>query len=116
MKVIAIDTTEDIVGWGTPTGLKSGFTEYVVNGAYTGEETNISQLDVTAVIKEITKLVILDRLDALGKAEDAVAILELPQNKKKKYRWDCATIISIDDTDVIAIIEAVGVDPAVILY
>ena len=62
----------------------------------------------------IDKLIIVDRLIAFGKLPDALTALN--SDTTKKARWDAATQIAVDDTDVIAVLTAIGVEPNTVLY
>jgi hypothetical protein len=59
------------------------------------------------------KLLILDRLIAAGKADAAMTALDAAP--LMRLRWDAAVEIYSDDADVIALLTAIGADPAVIL-
>ena len=65
-------------------------------------------------ITYIPKLAIVDRLIALGKLSDALAVLN--SDATKKARWDAATEIATDDADVIAVLTALGIDASQVLY
>ncbi|OGV36148.1 MAG: hypothetical protein A2020_12145 [Lentisphaerae bacterium GWF2_45_14] len=63
----------------------------------------------------ISKLVLTDRLIALGKLSDALNALN--SDTVKKARWDASTEIAIDDADVIAVLTAIGItNTSTILY
>jgi hypothetical protein len=63
----------------------------------------------------VPKLLIVDRLIAADKDGAAYAALEATGNERLKRRWDAAVQVRSDDADAIALLTAVGADPAVIL-
>ncbi len=71
-------------------------------------------LSILDDVKYIPKLVIVDRLIALGKLADALTALN--SDVEKKARWDAATQIALDDADVIAVLTALGIDASQVLY
>ncbi len=73
------------------------------NGEITSEE-NQKKKDA---IKEIRKLHIVDSLIEFGKINDAVAALNA--DSIKKFRWDSAQMIKVDDADFLALLSAIGV-------
>lgn len=76
----------------------------------------IDAADLTIIddVREISKLVIVDRLIALGKIEDAMTALNA--NAVAKLRWDAAVSVKIDDPDVIALLQAISVNLEDVLY
>lgn len=61
---------------------------------------------------------IVRRLEAAGVSEQALAVLDAPQNavlKARFYTIDAAGGIPADDPDAIALVQAAGGDPASIL-
>ncbi len=66
-----------------------------------------------ASIKEVRKLHIVDRLNALGKFDAAMSALNA--DALKKERWNAATMIAVDDSDFLALISALGVTMTQIL-
>lgn len=94
--------------------VKPDFSLAQIIGEYTGNETNISELEIENIVKEITKLAIIDRLIAIDRIDDALTALE--SDTIAKARWEAAISIKINDPDVIALLTAIGVDPETILY
>lgn len=62
---------------------------------------------------KVSKLVIVDRLIALGKANDALTVLAA--NPILKLRWDATTMVSNDNAEAIGLLRSIGLDPAEIL-
>ena len=58
---------------------------------------------------------IVRRLEAAGVASQAIAVLEQPENAVLKWRFTTLTGVPADDPDAIALVQAAGADPAVIL-
>lgn len=74
-----------------------------------------AELSILNDIVYIDKLVLTDRLIALGKLSEAQTALN--SDATKKARWDAATEIALDDTDVIAVLTAIGItDTSTVLY
>jgi hypothetical protein len=65
-------------------------------------------------VKEISRLLIVDRLIAAGKLDAANDALSA--DAAKLARWSAATSIRIDDPDVIALLTAIGAAPSAILH
>jgi len=65
-------------------------------------------------IKYISKLTIVDRLEAIGKR--ALVKAALANNEYANDRWNAATEIAINDTQVIELLTACGIDAGTILY
>ncbi len=61
----------------------------------------------------VPKLTIVDRLIAAG--QDDAAFQALAADARKQRRWDAATDVWSDDADALALLAAIGADPAVIL-
>ena len=73
-----------------------------------------ADLSILDDIVYIDKLVLTDRLIALDKLPDALTALN--SDTTKKARWDAATVIALNDADVIAVLAAIGIDPDAVLY
>ncbi len=111
-------------GWGVerlPKGREENFTEIEPHMDSNGNPLPQDWVDGAWVIAsdevlpaEISKLDIIDRLIALEKAEQALTLLG--SDAVKKARWDAATVIYDNDTDVIAVLTAIEVDPNDILF
>ena len=99
---------------GKVSGLNTELSIVEINGEFTGQETNVSELNVTYIPKEIESHEVVKRLKATGKLADALAILEMDQENKALFFT--ATVIDDNDADVIAVIEAVGLTASDILY
>lgn len=65
-------------------------------------------------IKYISKLAIVDRLEAIGKRD--LVKTALTNNEYANDRWNAATEIATDDPDVIMVLAAIGIDPDAVLY
>jgi len=65
-------------------------------------------------IKYISKLTIVDRLEAIGKRE--LVKTALTNNEYANDRWNAATEIAVDDAQVIGLLTACGIDAGTILY
>lgn len=67
--------------------------------------------------RRVSKQTILDRLDAAGKLDTAVAALQQPSMRKQFARWTLPgrTHVNADDPDTVAFVQALGLLPAVIL-
>ena len=91
-------------------------TEDATDDEKTAAQAVIDEADLSILddIVYIDKLVIVDRLIALGKLSDALVALN--SDVTKKARWDAATEIATDDSDVIMVLSAIGVDPSAVLY
>lgn len=63
--------------------------------------------------KMIAKLQIVERLDEMGLLDHALDAIEA--DRKTKARWDAAVEIANDDPTALALLAAIGADPAVIL-
>lgn len=61
--------------------------------------------------REISKLVVVDRLEAAGLGDVADAAL----TGQAKRRWNAATSLYVDDPDVVGFLQAIGADPDLIL-
>lgn len=61
----------------------------------------------------IPKLAIVDRLDAAGLLDAALDAIEA--DRRTKARWDAASEIANDDPTALALLAAIGADPAAIL-
>ncbi len=72
---------------------------------------------------EVPQLVVVRRLIAAGKLRDALAALQLDAAAGKltdaelalRESWRAASAINNDDPDALALLAAIGADPAVIL-
>lgn len=73
-----------------------------------------ADLSILADIKYISKLAVVDRLEAIGERETVKAALA--QNPYMLDRWDAATEISIADEQVRNLLTSCGIDPDLILY
>ena len=74
-----------------------------------------ADLSILDDIVYISKLTIMDRLEALGLQETAVTALN--SDAVKLARWNAATEIASDDADVIAVLTAIGItDTSTVLY
>jgi hypothetical protein len=62
----------------------------------------------------VRKSVIVDRLQAVGKLADARAALDAADLYTRE-RWDTRDAIYADDAAAIALLNAIGADPAAIL-
>lgn len=82
----------------------------------TTQQTRIAELE-TALGENgrhlVPKLVIIDRLIAVGLLD--VALAALAADVVAKARWDAATAVYTDDATAIALMTAIGADPTVIL-
>lgn len=58
---------------------------------------------------------IVRRLEEAGFAEAALQVIDAPENAVLKARFYTLGAIPADDTEAIALVEAAGADPAVIL-
>ena len=63
--------------------------------------------------REVSKLAIVDRLEAAGLR--AAAKTALAQDDLRQDRWDNAVAVRADDADVRTLLTAIGADPDVIL-
>lgn len=73
-----------------------------------------ADLSILADIKYISKLTIVDRLEAMGERENVKAALA--QYPYMLDRWNAATEISTSDAQVRNLFAACGIDPDLILY
>ncbi len=66
--------------------------------------------------RRVDKWLIIERVNAAGKAAEADALLNMPGNEFAKFRW-LAPVESVyfDDADTVAMIVALGLDPDEIL-
>ncbi|WP_156911728.1 hypothetical protein [Kaistia adipata] len=66
--------------------------------------------------RRVEKWLIIERVNAAGKAAAADALLNLPGNEFAKFRW-LAPVESVffDDPDTVAMVEALELDPDVIM-
>ena len=62
----------------------------------------------------ISKLTIMNRLNAVGMLIQAISILN--SDPVKSAKWNAATEIAINDPDVILVLTAIGIDPSAVLY
>jgi hypothetical protein len=99
---------------GEVNGLNSELAIAEITGSYSGNETNISELNIENIPTEISKLTIVDRLISAGKLSDAMTALE--SDTTAKARWEAAVSININDPDVITLLNSISVDPETILY
>ena len=92
------------------------FKETATTEQITAARAIINKADISILddIVYIPKLIIIDRLIALDKLPDALAVLN--SDATKKARWDAATEIATDDSDVIMVLAAIGIDPDAVLY
>lgn len=89
---------------------------YMLNGKTRPVPPGIANMPpavATTERREVSKLLIVDRLIAASKAEAAMAALG--SDAVAKLRWDAATAIYADDPAVLGLLAAIGADPAVIL-
>ncbi len=89
------------------------------------EATNFQKLAAESIfanwtdpveVKEILRSTIIERLESVNKFDDAIAVMEQPENLKAKYKWFSMVAIRIDDSDVRAVLNAISVNPDEILY
>lgn len=66
--------------------------------------------------KEILRSTIIERLEAINKFDDAITIMEQPENLRAKYKWFSMVAIRIDDSDVRSVLNAISVNPDTMLY
>ncbi len=64
-------------------------------------------------VYEISKVTVIDRLEAAGKFDAVLAILQA--NTLQYERWQAVTTIKSDNAEVLAVLGAVGADVAIIL-
>lgn len=60
--------------------------------------------------KEILRSTIIERLEALDKYEEAIMLMEQPENIKLRYKWFSMNSIYVDDPDVITLLTAIGAE------
>ena len=93
-----------------PTGTGNrDYQEYLASGAVAAE-----YVAPPSPPRYIAKLDIIDRLNAAGKLDASLSALA-SASTLQRARWDNAVQISADDTDVIAMLQAIGADPVTIL-
>lgn len=63
--------------------------------------------------RRVKKMLIIERLEAAGKAE--AAIIALTQDPVALFKWNAALDIPADNPQLLAILAEIGADPAVIL-
>jgi hypothetical protein len=66
--------------------------------------------------RRVQKWLIIERVDAAGKASAAKALLDMPGSEAALFRW-YAPVDSVyfDDPATVAMVEALGLDPEVIM-
>jgi len=108
---------------GISVGKASDKTTWTFNATDTATDEQIAaaqavidaaDLSILNDVVYIDKLVIVDRLVALGKLSDALTALN--SDVEKKARWDAATKIALDDADVVLVLNSIGIEIANILY
>ena len=96
----------------TVSGLADGLA--TATGEYAGTERNISEIsDLTIDIQYIPARTVFERLKVIGKDEEILSMLT------KSQLFNVSTLeegIAVNDSEVIAILTAIGVDPGTILY
>lgn len=95
-----------------------------IGQADTNRMTRIATMDdLIAVLRAanvppyhtVTSYRIVRRLEEAGLAESALQVIEAPENAVLKARFYTLGAIPADDPDAIALVQAAGADPAVIL-
>jgi len=96
----------------TVSGLAEGLA--TATGEYSGTERNISEIaDAIKDVTYITARTVFERLVAINKAE--IVIGALTQIQLVNF-LTLKEGIAVNDSEVIAILTAIGVDPGTILY
>lgn len=74
---------------------------------------HFTEINEVAMVKILSKLLIVDRLIAAGKIEAAIAALNA--DPVGKFRWDAAQEIASNDPQVRAFLAVIGANPDEIL-